>query len=377
VLEPFHEQHRQIRTYRGRKAAATLFWAAALIVALALFSLLSLAACDSKSDNDVDGTGGDAGVGSSAELDDGGDGDGVGGTGGGGSSGGIGGEGDGSGDGESSTPDNPDDMGEVPVYSPEVQDQLNQFQRVVEELPMDDISSARGLLAAFRRLASADAPNNALFLSYEEAMQSVSEGINSNYEEGAPDDQTINDALENGFYYMSDEEQPYFILRPDFFCDTFSSYVDESIQLLLELRKKHYEFAGGHDFIENNTIMVSMDQLAEMIVDWENYQDRYPDVAETEDIADSVDYYLKVYIGSIQVENSGFYYDVGMDENGNQILKLADEPTQSYLKFTENYADSAYCPVIAGLYEIYKRNNFLYTNDIWEYFIAQGLDAPY
>jgi hypothetical protein len=66
---------------------------------------------------------------------------------------------------------------------------------------------------------------------------------------------------------------------------------------------------------------------------------------------------------------------MGVDENGDTILKLADEPRNSYLKFTENYPNSRYYSVISGLYQIYKENSFLYTVDIEYFFIDQHLDV--
>ena len=269
------------------------------------------------------------------------------------------------------------DISNPVVYSAEEQKQVADFQTIADGLPMDDIPSALELLRTFKALASDVHTNDALFLEYEEAMQSISESLNSSMEGELPDESTIMDAIENGFLLVEEDEFPHFILRPDFFCDTFSSYVSGPIQAMLELRKKHYYFADEHDFIENTTLMVTLDQLAEMIVDWENYLNHYSDFIDITPVAYNLDYYLKIYIGSNQIENSGYYLDMGVDQNGNQVLKLADEPKESYRKFIENYSDSICNPIISELYQIYEENNFLYTVDIESFFIKKGLDVPY
>jgi hypothetical protein len=242
---------------------------------------------------------------------------------------------------------------------------------------MDDVASATELLRAYKALAFPNAPNDELFLAYEEAMQSNMEGLNSNYEGMAPPaSDVIMNAMENGFLYISEDEYPHFILRPDFFYDTFAATVSAPIQSLLEIRKKHYDFAGQHDFIENNTLMVTLDQLAEMIADWEGYAKASPAQAEREGIEATLDYYLKIYIGAIQIENSGLYVYVGEDENGEPILKLADEPQQSYQKFVENYPDSRYRGVVEGLLDTYRAHGFLYTDDVELFFVDNGLAEP-
>ena len=269
-----------------------------------------------------------------------------------------------------------DDISPV-VYSAEELQQVADFQAAIKDLPLDDIPSALELLRAFKSIASEIYTNDALFLEYEETMQSVAEGLNSSIEEEVPDGTTIMNAVENGFLLVEEDDFPHFILRPDFFCDTFSSYVSGPVQAMLELRKKHYYFAGEHDFIENSTLMVTLDQLAEMIIDWENYLNHYHEFIDITPIAYNLDYYLKVYVGSNQIENTGFYLDMGTDQNGGVLLQLADEPMESYQKFIENFPDSIYTPIISELYTVYEKNNFLYTEDVEIFFIENGLAVPY
>ena len=260
------------------------------------------------------------------------------------------------------------------AYPQEILVQLDTFHDIASQLSLDDIPSAAALLMAYRDLAIEGPVNDALFFAYEEYMQFVCEGLNSVYEEEPPDDGTINDALENGFLFIADDDySAYFILRPDFLKDTFSETVSERVRAFLNLLAKHYAFHDGYDFIKNETLMVTLDQLAEMIVDWENYIRLYPDVSNRSDIEMNLDYYLKIYIGSIQIENSGLYTLAGMDENGEMLYKLMDEPRQSYIKFIENYPDSAACPLITELYQIYSDHNFLYSIDVEDFFREYGL----
>jgi hypothetical protein len=265
------------------------------------------------------------------------------------------------------------------LYSEEAQRQVSQFQDIALDLSMDDIASALELLQAFRALAISGAPNDELFFAYEESMQSIAESMNSDLESGYPDSAAITAALENGFLFVDETDSPHFILRSDFFCDTFSEYVGTALKDLLNLRKKHYYFAGEHDFIESSTLMVTLDQLAEMIIDWENYINRYGNTGEIPsgqigDISNNMDYYFLIYIGSNQIENSGFYTYVGVDINNETIIRLADEPMQSYIKFIENYPDSRFHPVVSELFQIYKANDFVYTVDIQNFFDRNGYE---
>ncbi|MDR3120195.1 MAG: hypothetical protein LBU58_02500 [Clostridiales bacterium] len=339
---------------KSGRVSAALF----LVLALLFTLLCTFAACDGGGDGDNSGDGGENADGTGSDGNAGDTGSGL-----------VGGD-----DGETS--EGPDDAFATTTqaaYPAEVQAQLTRFQDAASSLQMDDVASAAALLRTFRELVFPDAENDALFFAYEENMQYVSEGLNSNYEEEPPNDQTINDAVENGFLYVSEDESSYFMLRADFLADTFSEFVSQKVQALLTLRSKHYKFHTDHDFTENSTLMVTLDQLAEMIVDWENYAKTYPDATNLDEIENNLDYYLKIYIGSIQIENSGLYRLAGEDENGEALFQLMDEPKQSYLKFIENYPDSACTPIISELYEIYRKNNFLYTVEIEDFFRARGL----
>ena len=273
--------------------------------------------------------------------------------------------------------DNPDEVFATTTaiaYPLEIRAQLDSFHELASQLSLDDVPSAAELLTAYRDLVLEGPVNDALFFAYEEYMQFVCEGLNSVYEEEPPEDATINDALENGFLFISDDDySAYFILRPDFLKDTFTETVSERVQSFLNLSAKHYNFHSGYDFIENETLMVTLDQLAEMIVDWENYIRLYPDASNRQDIEMNLDYYLKIYVGSIQIENSGLYVLAGMDENGETLYKLMDETRQSYLKFIENYPDAAACPLITELYQIYSDDNFLYSVKVEDFFRKYNL----
>jgi len=327
---------------------------------LALSLLLLAASCDKK---EKDGGASTTGTKSGAATQDAGDG--------------------GAGSGDASDSDGPGGDGEeaddafatAPSVSlpAEVLEQIDKFERAAEELPLDDVESAASLLKLYRDYAFDEPVNDALFFEYEDNMHLVCDGLNSVYTEEPPDDDVINDALENGFLYIRESlYSPYFILRPDFLRDMFTETVSKKVRDYLNLLSRHYEYRAGHDFIEDFTLMVSLDQLAEMIVDWENYVAIYPDAINIDDITLNNDFYIKIYIGSIQIENSGLYSVAGADENGETLYKLLDEPRQSYMKFIENYRDSPTRPLIMELYQIYKDNNFLYSAEIEDFFRRSG-----
>ena len=266
-----------------------------------------------------------------------------------------------------------------PTFSIETQEQIDQFLLAADELPMDDARSATSLFQTFRFLAFDSQPNDGLFFAYESAMQSIGDSLNESIDEnGLPGDDAINSAIENGFMFVNETDNPHFSLRPDFLCDTFYNYVSGTVKDLLALRKKHFEFAGGHEFLENDTIMVTLNQLAEMIVDWEGYLNarNVADIYEADAIRYNLDFYLKIFVGAYQIENSGFYVDIGTDIEGRQMLKLADEPRQCYLMFIENYQNSAYWPIVSELFQVYQAHDFLYTVDIENFFDKHGLTVP-
>jgi hypothetical protein len=278
---------------------------------------------------------------------------------------------------KSAETDESDDVNAAPTaadYPPEVKKQLDSFFEIAGGLPLDDVPSAAALLAAYRRLALEGPVNDALFFMYEEYMQFVCEGLNAACEDEPPEGPEINDAVENGFLFIADDDYySYFILRPDFLKYTFTDSVSARTGAFLNLLAKHYDFHGGSDLTLNNTLMVTLDQLAEMIVDWENYLGAYPSAPNRSDIESNLDYYKKIYIGSIQIENTGFYSLEGVDENGETLYKLMTGPRQSYLRFIENYPDSEFHPLIVELFTIYADNSFLYTAGVEDFFRKHGL----
>ncbi|OFX90084.1 MAG: hypothetical protein A2W99_17310 [Bacteroidetes bacterium GWF2_33_16] len=139
-------------------------------------------------------------------------------------------------------------------------------------------------------------------------------------------------------------------IQPDFFYETFKDNSSPSLKTFLQLRDRELKNA----FSKNAILLISFNDLAHRIYNWERYLNDYPDTK----LKNEANYFLKIYRET---------FLTGMDNTrlfDTESRILLHEVKQSYESYIKNHADTKSGMIIQEYYEILKRNQFKYSDSI-------------
>lgn len=123
--------------------------------------------------------------------------------------------------------------------------------------------------------------------------------------------------------------------------------------------------------IDDMALMLSWDQLAQLLVDWSVFLKDYPDFIAVDSVNSNLRYGLYLYAGCFNLDNTPVIaYDAALE-----IEMLEESVKASYEKFLSNPANEVcvYYADIEALYKTWERNNFEYTQEVKDF--IDGLDA--
>jgi len=115
--------------------------------------------------------------------------------------------------------------------------------------------------------------------------------------------------------------------------------------------------------VDDMALMISWDGLAQFLIDWSVFRISYPRFIEIDSVDGDIRFGLYLYAGCFNLDNTPvIYYDDTLSPN----VKA------SYEKFLNDPAsgDVLYYGDIEELYEVWKANSFMYTQDVQD-FIAE------
>ena len=147
----------------------------------------------------------------------------------------------------------------------------------------------------------------------------------------------------DGYYFYVD-------VQPDFFFETFKNNSSPSLKTFLQLRDWELKNA----FSEDAMLLISFNDLADRIYNWDKYLNDYPDTKLNRE----ANYFLKIYLET---------YLTGMENTrlfDRKSRILLPEVKQSYESYIQNYTDTKSGMIIQEYYEILKRNEFEYSDSI-------------
>jgi len=157
----------------------------------------------------------------------------------------------------------------------------------------------------------------------------------------------------NGIFFELNEGDWYLVENNRFLLDKVLKNYDfplkRYIEFLVEEQNRHPEIA------EDAGLCITWEELRERILRWEFFSKRHPFLKETgEDVIPEIRHMLDVYLFGI--DNSRVYC--------LETKKIKDKVKMSYEKFIEENKDSNYYSTVKKVYEIYKKNNFLFDEKI-------------
>lgn len=165
----------------------------------------------------------------------------------------------------------------------------------------------------------------------------------------------------NGFRVNVSESGGFIGSKPGFLSENFNAYVSDGIKEYLKISDEELRQLGeetGTYLIEDAGVSISWDQLADRIIAWENYINKYPNYPEVSEAEANIEFYLYVYTASVLDNTMIFSFD---------DKKLTQEVKESYERFIQKYSGSKYYNFISGYYDILKNNDYTLNEDAINY----------
>lgn len=164
---------------------------------------------------------------------------------------------------------------------------------------------------------------------------------------------------ENGISVSYSEGMPYFSPEEGYAYHAFSGIAPDYMKDYLELKRWRYqnEPLGSEGYLG-----LSPDEIAQRLFALEQYHEAYSDKLGNQDwIQEEIWLFLNFYI------NPG--YNFSMYQNG----MLSQDYIGSYEKFATNYKASPSVDMIKKVFNILKKNNYMYSLELDTYLKDQGI----
>lgn len=254
---------------------------------------------------------------------------------------------------------------EVKVIPKEIQSNLDEYSSLIDSLNAFDISSIKVLKNyVINKLCVSDELSDSAYNMFLEFFYTSANNLTDSLETKYPslvekfyrnetDSETREfHALLNecGLGLFMTEGNFYVDVQPDFFYETFKNNTSPSLKTFLQLRDRELKNA----FLEDAMLLISFNNLADRIYNWEKYLNDYPDTK----LINEANYFLEIYLET---------YLTGMDNTklfDRESRILVPEVKQSYESYIKNHADTKSGMIIQEYYEILKRNQFEYSDSI-------------
>jgi hypothetical protein len=254
---------------------------------------------------------------------------------------------------------------ETQVIEKEVQTNLDEYNSLLDSLNVYDISSIKVLKNyVINKLYVSDELADSAYYLFLEFCYTSSKNLTDSLETKYPnlieklyrheEDSEVREFLgllnDCGLDLFSAEGNFYVDVQPDFFYETFKNNSSPSFKTFIELRNRDLKNA----FSENAMLLISFNNLADRIYNWDKYLNDYPDTK----LINEANYFLKIYLET---------YLSGMDNTrlfDRESRILVPEVKQSYESYIKNHADTKSGMIIQEYYEILKRNQFEYSDSM-------------
>ncbi|MBU8892865.1 MAG: hypothetical protein KOO66_08795 [Bacteroidales bacterium] len=251
------------------------------------------------------------------------------------------------------------------VIEKEVQTNLDEYISLLDSLNVYDISSIKILKNYFinNLFVSNELADSAYYLFLEffyTSQNNLTDSLEAKYPNlieklyRHEEDSEVREFLglldDCGLDLFSTEGYFYVDVQPDFFYETFKDNSSPSLKTFLQLRDRELKNA----FSEDAMLLISFNDLADRIYNWEKYLNDYPDTK----LNNEANYFLDIYLETLLT---------GMDNTrlfDRESRILMPEVKQSYESYIKNHADSKSGMIIQEYYQILKRNQFEYSDSI-------------
>ncbi|MCB2196476.1 MAG: hypothetical protein KQH79_11500 [Bacteroidetes bacterium] len=254
---------------------------------------------------------------------------------------------------------------ETQIIEKKVQTNLDEYISLIDSLNVYDISSIKVLKNyVINNLFETDELADSAYYLFLEFFYASANNLTDSLETKYPnlvkklyvqeEDSEVREFLglldDCGLDLFSTEGYFYVDVQPEFFNETFKDNSSPSLKTFLKLRDNELKNA----FSEDAMLLISFNELADRIYNWEKYLKDYPETK----LKNEANYFFEIYLET---------FLTGMDNTrlfDSESRILLPEVKQSYESYIKNHADTKSGKIIQEYYEILKGNQFKYTGRI-------------
>ncbi len=239
----------------------------------------------------------------------------------------------------------------------------------LKKLDTRELNSISLAINRFNQIKSQDKTiNDDLYRYFYNIYNAVIDNYNDSVETEEEVRALDKDVLEkNGLVVIGGEAGTFLYGKAYFIPSVFGDYVTNEVKEFLELTAEARFMRGEGYMFEDGYLTLTWDEVADLIVKYENYFFKYPHYdVETDAALYNLDYYL--YLFTQCLDTITFSYM--SDDNGNEF-----ELRDSYTRFFEIYPQSRYHPILKGYFEIINNNGFKFDEHARQYLIKNGIEV--
>jgi len=254
---------------------------------------------------------------------------------------------------------------ETQIIEKKVQTNLDEYIFLIDSLSVFDISSIKVLKNyVTNNIFESDELADSAYYLFLEFFYASANNLTDSLETKYPslvkklyvreEDSEVREFLglldECGLDLFSTEGYFYVDVQLDFFNESFKDNSSPSLKTFLQLRDSELKSA----FSEDAMLLISFNELADRIYNWEKYLNDYPETK----MKNEANYFFEIYLET---------FLTGMDNTrlfDSESRILLPEVKRSYESYINNHADTKSGKIIQEYYEILKRNQFEYSGSI-------------
>jgi|GEM_PF-2004987 len=259
----------------------------------------------------------------------------------------------------------------INLYMRETQEgeRHREFSDLLGTLDPTRIESLATAADYFRQTAGADVyENDRLFNVFEEFYDTVIRGIPLNYSMADINNEFMENALRAGVSVDISNGDIRASALPSYLKANFELFLSDILNEYLMIREIELSIInqGGDTIVtDDETLFIGIEQLADLVYIWKNFSDSYPNNYPFNIKARlRAEYYMDIYLGIHEIAVSPIY--------DSESLELISETKESYIRFLNEYRDSAYYRLIADLFIVLEGSGFKLDSDVLNF--LQNID---
>ena len=153
---------------------------------------------------------------------------------------------------------------------------------------------------------------------------------------------------------------------PDYYYEIFKPYTTEATREYLRLMA----FERANEFLFDAAVCITWEELADRIVNFEKYLDKYPHSMFANDIKDSYNRYTSLLL-------TGCDNTPTRDSQQNGLLKLNADVYEAYQRIASTYQHRRLAKIVKEYCSLFEENNMLWNDELDDFLAKDDFATRY